>query len=175
MTIVCSMFQWKFCGYPDKICSCNPFVSSQLENHPHRPFCFSGKLSARPNSQGRPQVTTTSTRLWRPAVLVKTRVWVGAQSRGLIKPGLGRSYLRIFNSQTTATEPQVSQALLVFIGGVNTQKQVIQIREPTEKPLKYCMLCIHPWMQHSDWSEKQASCTSLFYKKHHSTLHHGYG
>ena len=39
----------------------------------------------------------TSTRLWRPAVLVKTGVgtW-GAQSRGLIKPGLGHSYLTIF-------------------------------------------------------------------------------
>ena len=38
----------------------------------------------------------TSTRLWRPAVLVKTRVWgMRAQSRGLIKPGLGHSYLRI--------------------------------------------------------------------------------
>ena len=26
---------------------------------------------------GRPQITMTSTRLWRPAILVKTRVWVG--------------------------------------------------------------------------------------------------
>ena len=47
----------------------------------------------------RPLTTTTSTRLWRPAVLVKTRVgsW-GSQSRGLIKLaiGLGRSYWRIF-------------------------------------------------------------------------------
>ena len=37
----------------------------------------------------------TSTRLWPSAVLVKTKtkLWVpGAQSRGLIKPGLGHCY-----------------------------------------------------------------------------------
>ena len=30
-----------------------------------------------------------STKLWRPAVVVKTRVWMRCSSRGLIKPGLG--------------------------------------------------------------------------------------
>ena len=38
----------------------------------------------------------TSTRLWRLAVLVKTRVWLGCSVCGLIKPGVGYSYLRIF-------------------------------------------------------------------------------
>ena len=38
----------------------------------------------------------TSTRLWRPAVLVKTRVWLGCSVCGLIKPGVGYSYWRIF-------------------------------------------------------------------------------
>ena len=32
---------------------------------------------ARSEILGRPEITTASTRLWRPAVLVKTRVWVG--------------------------------------------------------------------------------------------------
>ena len=41
----------------------------------------------------------TSTRLWCPAVLVKQGFGWGVQSRGLIKPGLGHSYSRIFSKQ----------------------------------------------------------------------------
>ena len=41
----------------------------------------------------------TSTKLWCPAVLVKQGFGWGVQSRGLIKPGLGHSYSRIFSKE----------------------------------------------------------------------------
>ena len=47
--------------------------------------------------QARSAITMISARLWRPAVLVKTRVWVGCLVSRSHKTGLGHSlYLRIF-------------------------------------------------------------------------------
>ena len=88
----------------------------------------------------------------RPAVLVKTRIWLGVQSRMLKKTGLAHSHLRIF-------EPITRQNRSRERHGTNVLKPILFAPDVIAIPLKSIFLSSVIWL--SVWSECNLSC-----KKH---------
>ena len=83
----------------------------------------------------------TSTRLWRPVVLVKIRVWVGCSASLVLKPGLGHSYWRILvylQHNTCQGVWQICQTITLLKSLIKTRMTSISVttykeQQPTNK------------------------------------------